>query len=292
MALSATADCYTGVWAYAARVRARQGGFMLLADRVAIVTGGAQGIGRAIVLRMAQEGAKTVVVDVNEAAGNATVQAVEALGGEAIYKSADVSERLDVHNLVAVATDAFGDIDILVNNAGVVDTQDFLELEEAEYDRVMTTNLKGAFLLSQAVAKRLVKQTADTPDKQPGTIINLTSVSAKYGLADHVAYAVSKGGLTQLTKSMALALAPHGIRVNAVAPGSVDAGMLDELLEDPDRRDAALTRTPLGRFGTPEEIASIVAWLASSQASYLTGTTIWAEGGRMALNTVMPESKD
>lgn len=261
---------------------------MLLAERVAIVTGGAQGIGKAIVERMAREGAKTIIVDVDDEAGRAAVLAVEALGGEAVYRSANVAERLDVHNLVAVASDAFGRIDILVNNAGVVDTGDFLELEEAEFERVMSTNLKGAFLLGQAVAKRLIKQRKDDPAGFAGSIVNVTGLASAFGLAKHVAYAVSKGGMTQLTKSMALALAPHGIRVNAVAPGSIDAGMLDTLLEDEDRREEALSRTPLGRFGTPEEIAAIVVWLASEESSYLTGTTIWAEGGRLALNTVMP----
>lgn len=260
---------------------------MLLADRVAIVTGGAQAIGRAIVERLAREGAKIIIVDVNDEAGRQAVLAVEALGGEAVYRSADVAERLDVHNLVAVAADAFGRIDILVNNAAVVDTTDFLELDEAEFDRVLSTNLKGAFLLGQAVGKRFIKQLKDEPKRRAGTIINVTGLAAEFGLSRHVAYAVSKGGMTQLTKSMALALAPYGIRVNAVAPGSIDAGMLETLLVDTDRRDEALARTPLGRFGTPEEIAAVVAWLASAEASYLTGTTIWAEGGRLALNTVM-----
>ncbi len=261
---------------------------MLVADRVAIVTGGAQGIGRAIVERMAREGAKIIIVDVDDEAGRAVVNALEAFGAEAVYRSADVAERLDVHNLVAAAADAFGNIDILVNNAGVVDTSDFLDLEEAEFDRVMSTNLKGAFLLGQAVARRLIKQQKDDPARPPGTIVNVTGLASAFGLANHVAYAVSKGGMTQLTKSMALALAPYGIRVNAVAPGSIDAGMLEALLEDEDRKEEALARTPLGRFGAPEEVASVVAWLASPESSYLTGTTIWAEGGRLALNTVMP----
>lgn len=262
---------------------------MLLQDRVAIVTGGASGIGRAIVERMAKEGAKVVVVDVDEDAGREVVHAVENLGRDAVFKSANIAEPLDVHNLVAVATEQFQRLDILVNNAAIVETSAFLDLTEADFDKVLDTNLKGAFLLSQAVARKLVSQREmDAKDRSPGAIVNMTSISAEFGLADHVAYTVSKGGLAQLTKSMALALAPHGIRVNAVAPGSIEAGVLDTLLSDKTQRDAALQRTPLGRFGTPDEIAAIVAWLASDEASYLTGTTIWAEGGRMALNTLMP----
>ncbi|MEO1543727.1 MAG: glucose 1-dehydrogenase [Pseudomonadota bacterium] len=267
---------------------------MLLSKRVAMVTGGGAGIGRAIAERLATEGAQVVIVDLKDTAGRETVAAVEALGGEAVYRSANISQRLDVHNLMAAAEDAFGHLDILVNNAGVVDTADFLDLEEAEFDRVMATNLKGAFLLSQAVARRLVQQSDKDDGAHPvGAIVNVSSVSAHYGAPDHVAYAASKGGLTQLTKSMALALAPHGIRVNAVAPGSIEGDVLGALLDsDEKRRDAAQARTPLGRFGVPAEIAAVVAWLASEQASYLTGTTIWADGGRMALNTVMPDKPD
>ncbi|MEO1204923.1 MAG: glucose 1-dehydrogenase [Pseudomonadota bacterium] len=267
---------------------------MLLSKRVALVTGGAAGIGRAIVERMALEGAQVVVVDLNDEAGRETVSAVEGLGREAVYRSANISERLDVHNLMAACADAFGRLDILVNNAGVVDTVDFLELDEAEFDRVMATNVKGAFLLSQAVARRLIKQAETSTDinAPAGAIVNVSSITAHFGAPDHVAYSASKGAMMQLTKSMALALAPHGIRVNAVAPGSIEGDVLDALLDSKAQRQAAQIRTPLGRFGSPEEIAAVVAWLASEQASYLTGTTIWADGGRMALNTVMPERKD
>ncbi|MEL7049527.1 MAG: glucose 1-dehydrogenase [Pseudomonadota bacterium] len=261
---------------------------MLLSNRIAMVTGGAAGIGRAIVERLAKDGAKVVVVDVDDASGREVVGAVEALGGEAIYRSANISERLDIHNLVASSEDAFGRLDILVNNAAVIDSEEFLGLSEAEFDRVITTNLKGPFLLGQAVARRLVEQAKADGDARPaGSIVNITGVSAAYGLPHHVAYAASKGALTQLTKSMAVSLAPYGIRVNAVAPGSVETESSDSVLDTPEQRSAAMARTPLGRCGTPEEIAAVVAWLVSEEASYITGTTIWAEGGRLALNTVM-----
>lgn len=261
---------------------------MLLANKVAIVTGGAQGIGRATVERLAREGAKIVVADVNDEEGNKVVAAVKASGNDAIFRSADISERLDVYNLVAAARDAFGKIDILVNNAGTLDDQPFLELEEAEFDRVMRTNVKGAFLISQAVAKQMVRHCTADEKCPPGAIVNVTSVNARFGQPDHLAYAVSKGGLEQLTRSMALALAPHGIRVNAVGPGTVETEMVAHVYQDDVSREQALSRTPLGRFGTPAEIAAVIVWLASKEASYLTGTTIWADGGRLSLNAMMP----
>lgn len=261
---------------------------MLLANKVAIVTGGARGIGRATAERLAREGARVVVADIDDDNGQRAVNAIKASGNEAIYRHADIAERLDVFNLVAAARDAFDRVDVLVNNAGVVDDMPFLELDEAELDRVLRTNLKGAFVVSQAVARQMVRQLEADPKSPPGAIVNVTSVNARYGMADHVGYAVSKGGLEQLTRSMALALAPYGIRVNAVGPGSIDTPMIEQVMKSEETRRQALSRTPLGRFGEPAEIAAIIAWLASREASYVTGSTIWAEGGRLSLNTVMP----
>jgi NAD(P)-dependent dehydrogenase (short-subunit alcohol dehydrogenase family) len=261
---------------------------MLLQGQIAIVTGAARGIGRACAERLAHEGARVVLADVEEDEGKTVCAGICAMGGEARYISADVSERLDVHNLVALTLDAFGRIDVLVNNAGVLDDAPFLDLDEAEFERVLDTNLKGAFLVAQAVAREMVKGRASAPERAPGAIVNMTSVNAWFGLPEHVAYAVSKGGLMQLTKSMALALAPYGIRVNAVGPGTVETQMIESVLKDRDLKRMALSRTPLGRFARPEEIAAVVAWLASAEASYLTGTTIWADGGRMPLNYTVP----
>jgi len=257
---------------------------MLLQGRVAIVTGAAQGIGRACAERLAKEGAKVVVADINDELGPQVAEAIRAAGGEAIFHACDVAERLDVHNLVAAALENYERVDILVNNAAVLDDKPFLELEEAEFDRVIRTNLKGAFLCAQAVARQLVKKDGGSP----GAIVNMSSVNAWFGLPDHVAYTVSKGGISQLTKAMAIALAPYGIRVNAVGPGSIMTPMLDEVIKDKAFRTKVLSRTPLGRLGKPEEIAAIVAWLASDEASYVTGTTVYADGGRMPLNYVVP----
>lgn len=261
---------------------------MLLQGKIAIVTGGSQGIGRACAERLAQEGAKVLIADINDELGPKVADGINAAGGEAVFHSCDVSERLDVHNLVAAALERYERIDVLVNNAAVLDDKPFLELEEAEFDRVIRTNLKGSFLCGQAVAKQMVKQIEGDQNASPGAIVNMSSVNAWFGLPDHVAYSCSKGAIAQLTKSMAIALAPYGIRVNAVGPGSIATPMLDEVIKDKAFRTKVLSRTPLGRFGKPEEIAAIVAWLASDQASYVTGTTIFADGGRMPLNYVVP----
>ncbi|MCL4768097.1 MAG: 3-oxoacyl-ACP reductase FabG [Hyphomicrobiaceae bacterium] len=261
---------------------------MLLDGKIAIVTGAGQGIGRACAERLAREGAKVLIADVNDELGAKVADAVNAAGGEAVFHSCDVSERLDVHNLVAAALERYERIDVLVNNAGVLDDKPFLDLDETEFDRVIRTNLKGAFLCGQAVARQLVKQlAAGDGSASPGAIVNMSSVNAWFGLPDHVAYSVSKGGIAQLTKSMAIALAPHGIRVNAVGPGTIETPLIRDVIKDQAFRTKVLSRTPLGRFGKPEEIAAIVAWLASDQASYVTGTTVYADGGRMPLNYVV-----
>ena len=262
---------------------------MLLAGRVAIVTGAAQGIGRACAARLAREGAHVAVCDVNSAAGAEAARAIKADGGKAIAVACDVAKAPDVDSALAATLRAFGRIDVLVNNAGVVDDAPFLDLGIEELDRVLGINLRGAFLMGQAVARQMVKQGNKDKDGAPaGAIVNMSSINEKFGLPDHVAYSISKGGISQLTKAMAIALAPHGIRVNAVGPGTIDTPLLAGVIKDKAFRAKVLSRTPLGRFGRPEEIAAIVAWLASDEASYVTGTTIFADGGRLPLNYVMP----
>ncbi|MGH6817009.1 MAG: SDR family NAD(P)-dependent oxidoreductase [Hyphomicrobiaceae bacterium] len=270
---------------------------MLLDGKVALVTGAAQGIGRACAERLAQEGAKVVIADIDEEAGRAASAAIGKAGRVSIFHRCDVSERSDVHNSIGAAVAAFGRLDVLINNAGVVDDRPFLDLEEDEFDRVVKINLKGAFLTAQAAARQMVEQTkAAAPAAgfspgspgSPGSIVNMSSINAWFGLPDHVAYAVSKGGIMQLTKSMAVALAPYGIRVNAVGPGTIDTPLIENVVKDEAFRQKVLSRTPLGRFGRPEEVAAIAVWLASEEASYLTGTTVYADGGRMSLNYVVP----
>jgi glucose 1-dehydrogenase len=260
---------------------------MLLAGKAAIVTGAAQGIGQACAVRLAREGAKVALCDVNDEAGERAAKAIRNGGATAIHMAADVARPADVDRVVAAALQAFGRIDVLVNNAGVVDDAPFLELAVEEFDRVLGINLRGAFLMGQAVARHMASR-AKAEGGSPGAIVNMSSINEKFGLPDHAAYSVSKGGISQLTKAMAVALAPLGIRVNAVGPGTIDTPLLENVIRDETFRTKVLSRTPLGRFGRPEEIAAIVAWLASDEASYVTGTTIFADGGRLPLNYVVP----
>jgi NAD(P)-dependent dehydrogenase (short-subunit alcohol dehydrogenase family) len=256
---------------------------MKLRNKVAIVTGGAHGIGLAIAGRYVAEGARVVIADVDVAAGEA---AAKALGNNARFVATDVGDARATENVVAETCRAFGDLDILVNNAGVIHAADFLELAEADFDRVLRVNLKGAFLLGQAAARRMVAQVK--VGKPPGAIVNMSSINAVVAIANHTPYCVSKGGIDQLTKVMALALAPYGIRVNAIGPGSIMTDILKAVATDEEAKRRILARTPLGRIGEPEEIASIAVFLASADASYITGETIYADGGRLALNYTVP----
>ncbi len=258
---------------------------MLLENKVAIVTGGARGIGYAIARRFLEEGARVTIADIDEDAGSQAVQDLGAFGAIR-FVECDVGERLDVHNLIAATVDAHGGVDALVNNAGILSAGEFLDLEEAAFDRVIRTNLKGAFLCGQAVARHMVERIAD--GGAPGAIVNMSSVNAVFAIANQVPYSVSKGGINQLTKVMALALAPHGIRVNAIGPGSIMTEMLGTVMDDAEARKRILSRTPLGRIGEPKEIAAIAAFLISDEASYITGQTIYADGGRLPLNYTVP----
>tara|TARA_R110002020_G_scaffold47752_8_gene136122 strand:- start:3215 stop:4000 length:786 start_codon:yes stop_codon:yes gene_type:complete len=258
---------------------------MRLDGRTAIVTGGAKGIGLAIVRRLAAEGARVMIADIDEAAGAAAVEDLSGVG-EVLFTATDVSERLDVHNLVAKTVDAFGSINALVNNAGIVHAADFLDLEEADFDRVLGVNLKSVFLCGQAVARHMVERIGK--GEEPGSIVNMSSINDTFAIANQVPYSVSKGGVSQMTKVMALSLAQYGIRVNAIGPGSIMTDMLASVADNPEVKTRILSRTPLGRLGEPSEIASVAAFLLSSDASYVTGQTIYADGGRMPLNYTVP----
>ncbi|HZN31294.1 MAG TPA: SDR family oxidoreductase, partial [Xanthobacteraceae bacterium] len=170
--------------------------------------------------------------------------------------------------------------------AGIIHAADFLDLKEADFDRVLRVNLKGAFLVGQAAARRMVAQVKD--GRPPGTIINMSSINAVVAIPNHAPYCVSKGGLDQLTKVMALSLAPYGIRVNAIGPGSIMTDILKAVASDREAKRRLLARTPLGRIGDPDEIAAVAVFLASEDASYVTGQTIYADGGRLGLNYTVP----
>ena len=251
---------------------------MRLTDKVAIVTGATQGIGLACARRLLQEGARVMLVDI-QAEGAAAAQ---ELGQQARFFAADVSLKVDVDAMIAATVAEFGRIDILVNNAGVTHAADFLDLSEDDFDRVLRINLKSMFLCSQAAARHMVKQ-------RSGCIINMSSVNAQLAIPNQVPYVVSKGAINQLTKVMALNLAPHGIRVNGIGPGTILTELAKKaVLGSPEARNTILSRTPLGRCGEPDEIASVVVFLASDDASYMTGQTMYVDGGRLALNYTVP----
>ena len=256
---------------------------MKLKDKVALVTGAGQGIGLACAEALAREGAHVLLADVKEDAIRGEASRLVQGGAKAAWIVCDVSRRDHVNRAVARAVSEFGRLDILVANAGIVHAADFLDLEEADFDRVLGVNLKGVFLAGQAAARQMVKQGGG------GAIVNMSSVNAVLAIPNQVPYVVSKGAVNQLTKVMAVSLAPHRIRVNGIGPGTI----LTELaraavLGNREAEQKVLSRTPLGRMGEPEEIASVAIFLASDDASYLTGQTIYPDGGRLALNYTVP----
>lgn len=257
---------------------------MRLENKVAIVTGGASGIGRACVLRFAQEGARVVIADTDPDAGLALV---EELGEEnALFVACDLGKRLDIKNLFAAVMDAFGQVDVLLNAASAHEACDVLQVSEAQFDRILAVNLRGAFFVAQAAARHMVEQIE--AGREPGCIINISSINAVVALPHEVPFSISKGGVNQMTKAMAIALAPRGIRVNAIGPGSIENAMLSSETLEEDQRSSVLARTPLGRIGSTEEVANLASFLASKEASYITGQIIYVDGGRLALNMVMP----
>lgn len=261
---------------------------MRLAGRVAVITGAAQGIGAACAQVLASEGARLVLADVQAGKVQALAATLAAQGVQVSWQGVDVGDSAQVQVMVQHAVAQWGRVDVLVNNAGIVHAADFLDLTEDDFDRVLRVNLKGAFLCAQAVARQMVAQPELTGAAQRGVIVNVSSVNAVLAIANQVPYTVSKGGLAQLTKVMALSLAPRGLRVCAVGPGSIATELLQQaVLTDPAANARILSRTPLGRLGQPQEVAKVVAFLASDDASYLTGSTLYPDGGRLALNYVM-----
>ena len=254
---------------------------MKLKNRIAIITGAARGIGLACAERFVAEGAKVIIADVLDEIGKA-----EAKRLGATYMHCDVSKSSDVNATVVATIKQHGAVDILLNNAAINISGDFLDMSEADFDKVIGINLKGSFLMLQACAREMVKQVM--AGKPAGSIINMSSVNDTLAIPAIVSYCVAKGGVSQLTRATSIYLAPHGIRVNAVGPGSIMTDMLKGVVNDKATMARVMSRTPMGRVGEPSEIASIAVFLASDDASYVTGQTIYADGGRMPLNYTMP----
>jgi NAD(P)-dependent dehydrogenase (short-subunit alcohol dehydrogenase family) len=255
-----------------------------LHDQVIVITGAAQGIGAACAKRLAQDGAAVALWDVDDARGEALAQSLVDQGQRASYRHCNVASKGEVDAAVAHTLQAFGRIDGLVNNAGIFKAADFLDITEADWDAVIDVNLKGSFLVGQAVAREMVKTGG-------GAIVNMSSVNGLMAIPSIASYNVSKGGINQLTRVMALSLADQGIRVNAVAPGTIATDLArNAVLGSDEARARIMSRTPMKRLGEPEEIADVTAFLLSSASSYMTGEIVYVDGGRLALNYTVSAS--
>ncbi len=228
-----------------------------------------------------------VLSDIQVERGERAVEELQADGADAIFVACDVGEKAEVDALIDSAVAAFGRIDTAIANAGIVHACDFLELEEADFDRVIRVNLKGVFLTGQAAARQMVKQGPGT-DGVAGTIINMSSVNAVMAIPAITPYVVAKGGVNQLTKVMALNLVGRGIRVNAIGPGSIITEIFQTVASDEEKLRGVLSRTPMGRAGEPDEVAKVAVFLATEDSSYITGQIIYPDGGRLALNYTVP----
>ncbi len=249
--------------------------------RTAVITGAASGIGLAIARRYARDGARVVLSDLQSNVGEAHTQSLRDSGHQAWFVACDASDERQVEHLVQTAEQLAGAVDIAVCSAGISgQTGAFHQIEASELRHVLDVNLVGPYLLGKAVARRMIEA------GRGGVIIHISSVGAVLGVADSFAYCVSKAGLAMLTKTMALSLADKGIRVNAIGPGPTESPMMVDL--PPAMRQTMLSRTPMGRFAEAEEMAGIAAFLAGPDSGYITGQTIYADGGRLALNYVVP----
>lgn len=248
---------------------------MKLQDKVSIITGATKGIGLACAQEFALEGSRVVLSGRTRSLGEAAAEEIRAAGGDAVFVQCDVSRKADVDALVEATVEQFGQIDVIVNNAGVNHSAKFFDISEEDWDWVMSVDLKGTFLLSQAAARVMVEKGI------PGVIVNLSSVMAVLALADQVPYCAAKGGVNQLTKALALALSDYGIRVNAIGPGPVLTELMQRVVHNKEKEAELLSRLPIGRIAECREIARVAVFLASDDSSFFTGQCIYPDGGRM-----------
>ena len=255
-----------------------QGVHFGLHGRVVVITGAAQGIGQACARRLVGDGAAVALWDVADDAGERLVDELNQAGAQAFYQHCDVADKTQVDAALAATLARFGRVHGLVNNAGIFKAAAFLDITEADWDAVLDVNLKGSFLVGQAVARELVKGGG-------GAVVNMSSVNGTLAIPNIASYNASKGGINQLTRVMALSLAEHGVRVNAVAPGTIATALAQAaVLTSEEAKVRILSRTPMKRLGEPSEIADVVAFLLSDAASYMTGEIVVVDGGRMTLN--------
>jgi glucose 1-dehydrogenase len=243
-------------------------------DKVVIVTGATKGIGEACAYEFAKEGAKVVVTGRSADLGAQVVAKIEAGGGDAFFVACDIGQKAQIDALIAATVDHYGTIDVVVNNAGVNHSADFFDISEEDWDWVMGVDLKGSFFVSQGAARVMVEQ------GKGGAIVNVSSVMAQLALADQIPYCAAKGGVNQLTKAMALSLVDKGIQVNCCAPGPVLTELMERVVHNEEKQKQLMDRLPIGRIATCEEIARIILFLASKEAEYLVGQTIYPDGGR------------
>ena len=249
---------------------------MKLKDKVAIVAGGTKGIGLGIALEFVHEGAKVVIGGTTDSTGLAGVEALKAAGGEALFVNCDVSRLDHLDRIIEKTVEHFGRLDIYVANAGINDSEKthFLDITPEQYSRIMDVNLKGMFFGGQKAARQMVRQ------GNGGVIINMSSVNAHLALDAQVVYTTSKGGVQQLTKVQAVALAPHNIKVNAMAPGPIETELMRRVGSDKQLMDTILSRTPMGRVGTTTECGRLAVFLACEDSDFIFGQSIYIDGGR------------